>query len=278
MQLVSFLPLLSMPYSFLFVASGAFLIKSYILAFLVSQGKRLPYPAMYNPWLFFVTIVGCGAFIDLSWVIKLLSTTYVPTLDYRFVVLVVRLAWVIYILQRVLTVLFLKYMTDKNYRLTIQDKLLILVSSVVALYFVILAFTDFGVADVQVRCAYMLTDPLEVKIRRYCVYFLDLLTIIYACLIMNSPFYAALPSFMKRRVRTFVFCFILPYAISTTLSTLKLFYNLEIDQVLIYGPYTIQIFSTLITTAALVYCVRRFMSFLGMSLLVPREPSERRRL
>lgn len=280
MQLVSFLQLLGTPYSSFFVASSALIIKLYILGSTLPQGKRLPFSAMYNPWLFFITIVGCSAFIDLSTVIKMLSITYLPALDYRFVLLVLRLAWAMYVLQRLLTVLFLKYMTNKDYSLTFLDKLLIVVSALIALYFIILAFTDFSILNVQQGYESLLSDPLEAKIMRYNVYFFDLLTIIYVYLVMCSPFYATLPTFLRRHVRTFVLAFILPYAISTTLATFETFSNLEVlmGQALDQSPYTIEVFSTLIATAALIYCARRLMSFLGMSLLVPREPSERRPL
>lgn len=276
MELVSFLPLLGTSYSFLFVSSGTLMVKLYILRYLFTQGKRLPFQEMYNPWLFFVTVVCCSAFMDFSSVVKALSITYLPTLAYLFVLLIVRLAWAVYVLQRLLTILFLKYMTNKDYSLSMQDKLLVGASSLVVLYFIILAFTDFSAPTAQARAAYILTDPLEAKMMHYCVYFFDFLTIIYVYLVMNGSFYAALPSFMRRRIRTFVLVFILPYAISTTVATLQTFSaETMMGRILGQGPYTNRIFSTLIATAALVYCARRLMSFLGMSLLLPREPSQR---
>lgn len=284
MQIVTFLQLLSSPYSFLFVASGALIIKSYILGFMFLQRQRIPLPfmpMMHIRWLLFVTIVGCSAFIDLSSVTKMLSITYVPTLDYHFVLLVLRLGWAMYILQRLLTVLFLKYMTDRDYSLTILDKLLILISSLVALYFTILAFTDFSASTAQARAAYMLTDPLEAKIMNYCVYFCDAITIIYTLRIMNSSSYAALPRILRFQVRTFALYFILPYAISTTVATLRIAFNLEISigQVLGQNYYAIEIFTTMLITAALWYCVHRLISerFLGIGLR-RYEPSDRQKL
>lgn len=280
MQLLNFVQLLSGSYSFLWVESGAFLIKLYILGFMFLQRRRIPAQWLLTPWLLFVTTVSCSAFIDLQWIIKLLSVTYIPTLDYHFVLLIIRLAWAAYVMQRLLTILFLKYMTDRDYRLTTQDKLLILISSVVALYFIILAFTDFDISTAETRAAYMLTDPLEAKITNYCVYFCDVITIIYTLRIINSSSFAKLPRILRMQTSTFVRYFIVPYAISTTLAKLEVFFNLDllISQILGQGPYTIRIFSHLLITASLVYCVRKLMGlrFLGIGLR-GHEPSERER-
>lgn len=80
-------------------------------------------------------------------------------------------------------------------------------------------------------------------------------------------------------MRNFVLVFILPYAISTIVINLQTFSTIEIfiSKVLGQGSYIIEIFSHLLITGALIYCVRRLMCFLGMSLLVPREPSKRKK-
>lgn len=282
MQLLDFLQLLSSPYSFLFVATSALIVKLYILGFMGLQRQRIPYACWYTAWLLFVTTVGCSAFVDFQWIIKLLSVTYVPTLSYYFVLLIMRLAWAFYVWQRLLTILFFKYMTDKDYRLTTQDKLLIAVSSLVACYFIMLAFTDFSIPTVQARCAYMATDPLEAKIMNYCTYLCDLITVIYAVRIMNSASFAALPKLLRMQARTFFLYFMLPYAISTTVAKFQTFFYLDIliGQALGQGPYTTRIISTILITISLWYCIRRLMRerFFGIGLQRFKEPSQRRPL
>ena len=260
MLMLNFLELINTPNSFLLFEGAAFITKIYTIGLLFKQ--RLRYSSAYKAWLLFMSILLCSLFYSFMWVIKLVSMTYMLSLNYQLVLFVIRLSWAFCIFQNLSTIFFLKNLTERQYKLTVYDKIIIIFSSIIIIYFLALAFFDFSILTVQARYAYMATDPLESRIMNYSSNFCLISTAIYIYLIVQNLRHAVLPKILKSQLKIFALFFILPYSISTAIANIQILSHVEI----IIGKYLEQYYyfileslSTILFTCGLLYCTRKVM-------------------
>ena len=92
MNILLFFEQLLGSYAFLItVATISFTLKTIILTLVLAQQPSSP---SIRKAYFYLLMVLLGAMIsDFSWIVKLISLLFIPTMDYRIVIFWIRIAW-----------------------------------------------------------------------------------------------------------------------------------------------------------------------------------------
>ncbi|MBT3455711.1 sigma 54-interacting transcriptional regulator [bacterium] len=129
-------------YSFLlFVNIVAFVVKTFVLAYLINYNSKLKQRNL--PLLFLCLVVFFAIIADIGWGYDCVRLLYLPGLDMRIRVLVVRFSWMAFLAHYLFLSLFIESLTEKKYRVKIWHKVSIPICAIaigVLLYLAIFKF------------------------------------------------------------------------------------------------------------------------------------------
>lgn len=189
----------------LFVVSCLSCIAKMVLAlFLGYRGWRLP--KISKPLIFLLGVLLSALLTDVAWVVKLFRLLIMPEMDYRYVLFIIRIAWVSNIIQYQLLGLFIESLGEQAYKVRLHQKILLSISSVLVSYFLYVAIFHFDVTTVAGRA-------FELKVM-YCtsIPLIILLPSLYLTFVgMRSSNF---PKILQRQLVILIKYLIIPYALS----------------------------------------------------------------
>ena len=241
----------------------SFSVKSYFLSILIPQGLRSP--KIEKPWFFLLGILAGSMFGDVAWMVKLLREIWFHSWNYVVVTFFIRIAWAFLIIQYQSLALFIESLTEKNFKLGLVHKLLLLISGSFTLYFFWTALFDTSLTS-EVEREYakkMIANiPLELNVMRYTSYYLFNLLLLPSMYITFKNLRSnTLPNILKTQLSIFIQFLICPYILVEIIQAAHfIFKSLESHQYLIIS------LSTILLTYAIYYCMKsvlglRFFNF-----------------
>lgn len=214
-----------------------------------------------NNWMLLLAILVAMIPEDVAWILRTLHFSIIPSLDYRIVRAVIRLAWAFEPIRFHAFGLFLEQAACKKYIIPLRQKILIFISSALGLFFIVTMISNFNYASYQV------ISPLELLIIR--------ITSFYSCLIVTSicVFYAIkymknnnLPRILKKQI------VILLQALAIPNAFINLFQNFPFSGYLTpiakaTNSFTLVGLSTVLVSYMICYCAKKMMGlrFLNIS-------------
>ncbi len=231
------------------VESLAFIAKFSVLFFLCLQGFRTS--KITRPLLLLIGVLIGGLFADLTWIIKLLREVFLPTMDYRIVILFVRLSWALSLVQFQSLSAFIESLSEKQYRIKLYQKLLLIFNGCIILYFLYLAVFKYDL-NIYER------TWLERKVIGFSSIYMFLMLILPSLIALNKLRSNAFPKILKQQLAVLLKYLIFPYVISESTQSFFL--------VSFQNSYLTNSISTSILTIAICYCIHkiiglRFLNF-----------------
>jgi hypothetical protein len=102
--------------------------------------------------LFFLFILLIsGIVVDFSWITSLIKELWLPNADYKIFLFIIRIAWAFNCLLYVSLGIFIESLCEKNYSLKINQKIVLLLSSIWVIYFFSTALFCFNTWSVDKR-------------------------------------------------------------------------------------------------------------------------------
>src|SRR3972149_9405464 len=242
----------------------SFSIKTYFLGILIPHGLRAS--KFQKPWFLLLGILAGSMFGDIAWVIKLMRELVFPNSSYAFVTFSIRIAWGFLILQYQSLAFFIESLSEKNFKLRLFHKILLIISSSFAFYFFYLAFFESALTDEHERELAKLnfsTMPFELKAMRYVIFYLINLLVFPSLFFTFKNMRANnLPKILKKQLFIFVLYLLGPYLATEFLQMANfMFKSFEA-----YLKPIISI-STLLLSYTVYYCIKRVIGlrFLNFS-------------
>lgn len=243
-------------YLFLFIAvSSSFVLRGYIFFMLMFHSIKSK--TTHKPFIFLSLMLAGSMFVDLTWLIWFSKELFYTTMDKRIIVFFLRLSWAATLLQYQSLALFIESLLEKNYRLTLHQKIFLGITSSLSLIFIYPAFFKFNCPEAR--------SALEYTAQRISSLFfmgpLMLTTLSFTFYKMRT---INLPKLLKKQVKIVVQFFIFPYLLSDFIQVglfalASNFFNLNHAIISISSP---------LLTYAVFYCSKkiiglRFVNFKG---------------
>lgn len=229
-------------------------LKILLLAILIPQAFRSP-ASVKSCILLIIVLVG-SMLGDFSWGIKLFRILFFPLLPYPAVVFFLRIAWACLIIQYHALALFVQNLTQKQFRLYRNQKILLGVSTLLGSYFVYLAiFNNNLLSEFERHSAMLQNSHLERIFMRctifYILFFLVCPTVYAAVSIIRTH---QLPKILHHQVLNILRFLLIPYLITEILIAS----NFEFISLKAYKFATVGI-SSMLSTYIIYYCIRNIM-------------------
>jgi len=252
---------------FLFaVTTASLILKFFILGVLVRRGSQVTEKSY--PWIFLVSILVGTLISDVAWIVKLIQSLFVPNLDYRFIVFLIRIAWGFTIVQYHGFTLFLESLVTQQYKLPIRQKIFLSFSSLLFLFFIGLAFFD-------INCVNPVNKHwIEFKMQGLTsLYVLFPLILISLFITIRNLQNTQLPRIIKKQFKLLLQVVIAPYWVSDILQI----YPFNFSPTLITNSYAFTSISNILLTLAIYFCARKIMGlrFLNLENHVQITPTTR---
>jgi transcriptional regulator of aromatic amino acid metabolism len=249
--------ILSSFYFILLSTSLSFLLK---LGFLIALiRKMLRMQTVARPLFFLFAILVGNMFSDLSWVLKLSQLLFLPQISYQIVLFVIRIAWVFFIVQYQSISLFIESLVTDNYVISFRQKFLFVVSSVLGLFFAAIAVADFGCTDPSYR-----KFSFEPTIQNLATFYALFLVIAPSLLIAVQKIrFSNLPHLLKKQLKVLIQGLILPVVMA---DFIQLFPFKVYAITWIAHSYAGVGFSTMFTTLAIYFCVKKIFGLRFLNL------------
>lgn len=210
--------------------------------------------------LFLVTLIG-GAFSDTAWIIKLLSITVFPSIDYHLILFWIRISWAFSIIQHHSLCLLIENLTIKRDHINFHQYLFCVSSSVLIIFFFYLAVMHPDSFEP------ILDNNLQ---RLSSAYLLVILMPFSLFVTFYQMRQRRLPRILYKQIKILIQGLIIPQMISEFLQTypVKQWYPEAIA-----NSFAVVGFSTITCTLALYFCARKIMGlrFLNASAHVQSE-------
>ncbi len=261
--MLSMLNLFNTPQFLFFTISISLIIKSILLYILVPQTFKSP--STQKTCLFLITVLVGSMAGEISWQIKLSRYLFAPIIPYAAIIFFIRIAWAFLIIQYQALGLFLDSLTQRHYALKLVQKLLLIMSSAVAMYYIYLAFFDTEVISETDRFVALstlspFTNNLEITVMRHTVlYILPILTLPNLFLTIKKIRSGTLPKVLRHQLAIIIKYLMIPYFITELLIAL----NFEFKALKLYTNAIVGV-SALLITYIVYYCINRVM---GMRFL-----------
>ncbi|MGB8367570.1 MAG: sigma 54-interacting transcriptional regulator [Candidatus Babeliales bacterium] len=254
-------------YPFLLIAiTLSFLLKLFIFSNTIKQ--LLHATSQFRLWLLLTIILSANMISDFTWITKLSTFLFIPTMDYRIMLTIVRIAWAFTIIQSQALALFLVALVTKQYKLTFHQKIYCTITTLWVLFQLGLIVTCFNNNTPAMR-------PKIELISQYGIIWYQFLLILPSLfLVFQKLRKKNLPQILKTQLRILVKALMIPYLV------------IEFIQA---NPFRIQIFSfefladslaavgasTILLTIVLLYCARKIMGlrFLNLNGHVQAKPN-----
>ncbi len=234
----------------------SFLVKLYFLKEVIFKGvlrSQIP-----QPLIFLIATLASSLFGDIAWITKLLREIVLYNLSYSVVLFIIRIAWGFLIIQYQSLAFFIQTLTEKNWKLSILQKGLVIVSCTFSTYFFYIAF--FDTATYMNEYERQLASDSSSAV--YCEYLmmhyasLYLLAIIIPCLYFAFQRIHSLeiPKILRSQLKIFIRHLLSPYLfVEFLLASSFIFPSIA------HNLYPIITLSTILLVSAIYYCMRRVM-------------------
>jgi len=243
-------------YQFLLIATSfAFCLKTCILIFLIFRGTKLT--KISRPLIFILLVLIGTMASDVAWILKLSKSLFFPSLDYRILTFLIRIAWALFVVQYQSLALFIEGLTTKKGYISFHQKIFLIISFTFVLFFVALAFYNFN--------CFQASDRFITELN-----FLNMVSLYALIPLMLSSLFTTIkkiittriPRILKRQIKIFIQFFICPFIISDIIQL----YPFNFAATTVANTYSVIGFSTLIITYAIFHCARkiiglRFLNF-----------------
>lgn len=231
-------------YALLCINSLSLLSKITLFAFLVRQLSTRS-----RSWLciLFLIILTGGAFSDTAWIIKLLSLTMFPNIDYRLILFWIRISWAFSIIQHHSLCLFIESLTLKKDQVNLHQYIFGLLSIALSASFFYLAVSYPDTFELA----------LDNRLQRITSFYL--LILLMPCSLAFT-FYQLrqrkLPRILHKQFKILIQGLIIPQAVS---EFLQIYPIKQLYPETIANSFAVVGFSTITCTLALYFCARKIM-------------------
>jgi len=243
-------------YKFLLAATSLSIsLKIFILSILIKRGVL----SNKTRWSFiFLLVFIIGAIVsDFAWIFKLCQLLFFRSMDYRFLLFSIRISWGFSIIQYQSLALFIENLTNKKNNIKTHQKIFLLFSSIISLFFVILAFYKFN--------CFATSDRPNIEFNA-----LKLVSIYNIFPLMISTLFIAswklrvskIPRILKRQIKILIQFIIFPLLIAEFIQV----YPFILVSTIVSNAYATAGFSTLLLTYAIFHCMRKIMGLRFLNL------------
>ena len=226
------------------LGSFNFIFASISLSFIIKLGLLIPLflngfrsKNKQKSWYFLVIVLTSALVGDLGWIIKLIQILFIPTLNYHFIIFVLRLAWAFSIIQRQYLGLFIESLAIKNFKFSIRHYTTLFFSSCFALFFTFLAFLHFNLPYSR--------PPLEFKLLKIITIsgpFILLFPSI--CIVLYKIYQKTIPTILQKQLTIITIYLLLPFFLSGLIQ----YYPFTFYKTLISHTYSVIGISNIILT------------------------------
>ena len=221
----------------------AFLVKAYVLFFLFLKtfwSAKVPKPLL----CLFGILIG-GLFVDLAWIIKLAREVLSSNFDYTITLFFIRLGWACNLLVFQLLGCFVEILGEKDYKLKLNQKLLISLNSIFVFYFLYVAIFHFNLIHEQ-------RTWLEWKAINFCgIYWLQLLILPSIYFVYKKIRTKDFPKILKKQLTVLITYLIFPFLSVQLVESFFIWTKVH--------AYLVATISSPLLTIAICYCIRRIM-------------------
>jgi transcriptional regulator with PAS, ATPase and Fis domain len=253
----------------LLAEAGSLLIKSYIIVklFMHRTEKQTQFK---KAWILLILILLGSILEDFSWIIKL-SHQYIlpyqsiiPNIDYRFVVLSLRIAWAFAIVQyQSLSLLIENLIPTKSKTLSIINQIFIVISSIYCSVFLyLIVFKTYYLERPKIEFSTLTQVSIYIPI-------ITLTSLIFAFIRIRQ---VKIPKILKKQLNIFMIGLIGPRIISDTIQL----YPFNIIPNYVTSNYAVIGISSLMIAYTAYFCINRMMRlrFLNMKKHVVTSDSD----
>lgn len=192
-------------------------VKLYFFIFLIKTAIRSS-RLIKNQLFLLLAVLIMGFFIDISWIIALLSKSIIPSLDFRPALFIIRLAWVIdYILFLTLGA-FIESLCEKDLSIKPHQKLLLLLGSPFMIYFLAIAFYHYNIINVPDRTF----EFMMIQASGFFAPFILLVSLYFTFKKLKNYAY---PKILKKQIMILINYLIFPYFITQLLDGISIYYK-----------------------------------------------------
>jgi len=237
------------------VFSSFFILKIMILMTLIKKGFNRPKTPVQ---LIFLSIILISSILMSSaWIFKLVRQLWIPSFDYRIYLFWLRVAWAFFIVQYQALALFIESLVEKKYTLKFHQKIFLVTSAALFLFFVGLAIVNFNCSGPMDRF------PIEFTMMNLASLYVTL------PLALSSIFFAirtarrvAIPRILKKQLRLFLQYVFMPYWVLDFLQAMPLGYS----PTWVIRSYTFISVSNILLTFAMYLCARKIIGLRFLNL------------
>jgi transcriptional regulator of aromatic amino acid metabolism len=235
----------------------SFFLKLGILIVLVRKTANME--RVIKPLFFLVAILVGNMFSDLAWALKLSKLLFFPQLDYHIVLFIIRIAWCFFIVQYQSMSLFIESLVTNRYSMSRRQKFFLGVSSLLGIFFTIIAIVDFDARDLPYKRFWF--EPLVQNLTTFYALFLVMIPSLYIAIrtIRSSK----LPHLLKKQLTLLMQGFIAPVLMA---DLIQLFPFKIYGITWIAHSYAGVGFSTMLTTIAIYFCTRKIFGLRFLNL------------
>lgn len=245
-----------------FLASDEFIFTSMIISLAVKVYlliKLIRYSEKINLISFFLSLTLLGSAIeDFSWIARKGEILFLPNLDYRIRIFIIRFAWGFSILQWQSLALFLESLVKDKFRVSKIQRLLIPISGVLSLSFFYFAFIESWTTY-----SHALRGKLElILMSKEPIYVTILIALTVLTMLMQLHQNKSLPKILKTQVKTVLAYLIMPKAILDFIQM----YPFNVISTSITSTPSVISMSALLSALAAYYCMKKILQLRFLNL------------
>lgn len=229
------------------------LIKSYIVVKLLVH--RTEKRNQFKRAWFFLNLILLGSILeDITWIIKLLQLSIIPSLDYRIVLFMIRLAWLFAIIQyQALALLIENLIPNKTKRLSPINYIFLAIGSIycaILLWLILFKTINIG------------RPPIEFETLIHVSIFIPTITLVNLILAVIKLRQNKIPKILKKQLNIFVLGLIGPRILSDTIQI----YPFNIIPNYITSNYAVITLSSLLLAYTAYFCINSMMRLRFLNL------------
>ncbi|HSC24796.1 MAG TPA: sigma 54-interacting transcriptional regulator [Candidatus Babeliales bacterium] len=214
---------------------------------------------MAKPLFFLFTILIGNMFSDLAWILKLSQELFFPQLGYQIVLLIIRIAWIFFLVQYQSISLFIESLVVDSYYIPIRQKILCCISSVFGLLFAIIAIIDFDCISLAQR-----KFSFEPRVQNFATFYALFIVMLPSLFIAIQKIRSSeLPHLLKKQLKVLIQGLIMPFLMA---DFIQLFPFKVYAITWIAHSYAGVGFSTILTTLSIYFCARKIFGLRFLNL------------
>ena len=240
-------------YPFLFFAvATSFTVKTFLLIIFGLRGLRES--KFSTPLLLLLLVLIGGMIEDSAWLVKLCELLFFPKLDYRIVLIFLRIGWAFVIVRYQALALLIENLSEKKAGLRIHQILFLTISTLIFLFS--LAFSFYF-------CSSNTRPPLEFKmIALISIYTMIPLMLAGLTTTLWKLRSAKIPRIIKRQLKILIRYLVIPVVVSDFIQT----YPFNFAPSLITHQLSLVGISTIALTCTIYYSARKVMGLRFLNL------------